>query len=125
MKMEGLHDYCKLFTRPYQFGRLYILPGSHARGQTLHIFVIKKSHIVTDDLWSKGVSVEVFGVVSGQPGRTEKYGWLKQGPWVRDFEDICVERRRILKEKSIASKNRILFTKAKEARRIADFLRDY
>lgn len=31
-------------------------------------------------------AVEVYGIISGNPGWTEEYGWLRKGPWVKDFE---------------------------------------
>lgn len=51
---------------------LYVV-ASHARGKTLHIYLIDE-----DDALFK-----VYGIVDGNSGWTESYGWLHRGTWVK------------------------------------------
>jgi hypothetical protein len=60
---------------------------THARGKCFSINVLPEKVSANDDtqLSQRGDWVEVYGMVSGQRGWTEEYGWLKKGPWVADF----------------------------------------
>lgn len=81
--MLGAREYAELFESG-RYGKLRIESGSHARGKTFNIFVIQE-----------GVGeVEVYGVIGGQPGWTEWYGWLHKGKWIDDFVEM-VEHRKI------------------------------
>lgn len=51
---------------------LYVL-SKHARGRTFFIYLI------ADD----GELFQVYGIVDGNPGWTESYGWLHRGTWVK------------------------------------------
>jgi hypothetical protein len=77
-------------------GKLLIELGQHARGYTLRVSVISRE--AADRLatlspeedpmtcFNQGDLVEVFGDLgNGQPGWTEEYGWLHEGPWQADF----------------------------------------
>ena len=75
--MKGAREYVQ-YLESGVFGRLQIVVGGHARGRTLHIYVLPEPG-------SLEASVEVYGVVKGQPGWDEEYGWLVDGPWVADF----------------------------------------
>lgn len=75
--MKGAREYVQ-YLESGIFGRLQIIVGGHARGRTLHIYVLPEPG-------SLEASVEVYGVVKGQPGWDEEYGWLVDGPWVADF----------------------------------------
>lgn len=95
--MKGARKYCELFKKAEQIGRLYILPHFHARGKTFSIFVLRKNESVIEN---HGINpplnngaVEVYGVVSGNLGWTESYGWIHHGKWVSDFEKIVAERQ--------------------------------
>lgn len=99
--MEGANEYAKLFTTG-QYGRLYLVSGSHARGKTFHIYVLPKG----EDAIPNGPNgpqnkdaVEVYGIVGGQPGWTEKYGWLHEGRWIADFDALVSARRAETAEK--------------------------
>lgn len=96
--MNGAREYAKLF-RSGQRGRLYLESSSHARGNTFHIYVLPK-----DAVGRTKDSVEVYGVISGQPGWTESYGWLHVGPWVDDFEKLVAERKQELADQEIKNK---------------------
>lgn len=104
--MEGANEYCKLFKKAEQIGRLYLLPSSHARGPTFRLYVLPAGEKVIENggfnpPLNKN-SVEVYGAISGQLGWTEVYDWIHSGNWQDDFDKI-VEQRRIDNEKDIKS----------------------
>lgn len=91
--MQGAREYAGLISSG-QYGRLFVRSGEHARGRTFHIWVlpdgvrVKGSYPVEHDR-----AVEVYGVRGGQPGWTEWYGWLHDGPWVDDFKVLVTEKQ--------------------------------
>lgn len=109
--MNGAREYAGLF-RTGQYGRLFIVSGSHARGSTFHIFVLPDGEKAITNGPSNGPlnkdAVEVYGVVGGNRGWTEWYGWLHQGKWQEDFNEL-VERRKkeiaALKEDELRAQN--------------------
>ena len=78
--MDGARQYGPYFHDKERIGKLIIRTGVHARGCTFHIFVLPDSGANQQD------GTEVYGVVSGNPGWTETYGWLHNGPWQADFQ---------------------------------------
>ena len=60
----------------------------HARGRTLDIFLVENE----EELKEKGLyncdRVKVYGMVSGQCGWNEKYGWIIEGAWCEYINDI-------------------------------------
>jgi hypothetical protein len=94
--MQGAREFARLF-RTGQYGRLYFVSQSHARGETFRIFVLPAGENPIPNGPNAPLNknaIEVYGIVSGQPGWTEKYGWLHRGPWQDDFHKI-VENRKI------------------------------
>lgn len=89
--MKGAREYAGLF-KTGQYGRLYIEVGKHARGRTFHIFVLPEG--IDISLPGPGgrlvgiPSVEVYGIIGGNPGWTESYGWLHEGKWQADFDSL-------------------------------------
>ena len=102
--MRGAREYAELF-QTGKYGKLYLISGSHARGKTFNIFVLPK--MTKEEPFPKGVSiyqypdkVEVYGIISGEPGWTEEYGWLKEGPWCDDFQELVKRKQEeLLNEK--------------------------
>ncbi|HAR39066.1 MAG TPA: hypothetical protein DCS09_11120 [Porphyromonadaceae bacterium] len=94
--MKGAREYARLFSTG-QHGRLYLVSSSHARGATFRVFVLPlgEKAIKNGDCNAplNHAAVEVFGVVSGQEGWSEEYGWLHSGPWQEDFHAIVDKRR--------------------------------
>jgi NTP pyrophosphatase (non-canonical NTP hydrolase) len=94
--MQGADEYAKLFETG-QYNRLYIVSGKHARGATFRIFVIPSDAEAVyngpNNPPRNEDAIEVYGVVSGQPGWDETYGWIHKGPWQADFDDMVVERQ--------------------------------
>lgn len=90
--MKGANEYAKLF-KTGQYGKLYIVSGSHARGLTFRIQVLPDGEEAiqngSQNLCTNKNAVEVYGVVSGNPGWTEEYGWLHKGKWQDDFEKLA------------------------------------
>jgi len=127
--MQGAKEYCSLFKKAEQFGRLYILPHYHARGKTFRIFVLPKDEAVIEN---GGINaplnenaVEVYGVIDGQRGWTENYGWIHKGPWCDDFEALCEKKAneiRIARESAQKQKQEQL---NKKQQRIEVLLADY
>lgn len=98
-------DYAKLF-RTGQYGRLYIVSGSHARGRTFHIYVLPDGESAIERGPDNGPrnpdAVEVYGVVGGLPGWTEYYGWLHRGPREADFQALVDAARARQEEEALA-----------------------
>jgi len=93
--MNGAREYAKLF-KTGQYGNLYITTGSHARGYTFHVQILpngEKAKANYGNMATNEGAVEVYGIVSGQPGWTESYGWKHKGPWQEDFEKLVVSMR--------------------------------
>lgn len=94
--MQGTSDYPNLFTTG-QYGRLYLVSSSHARGKTFRIFVLPAEETSipngSPNPPLNADAVEVFGVTGGHPGWTETYGWLHHGPWEDDFYALVIQRR--------------------------------
>jgi hypothetical protein len=76
--VKGAREYKDLLETKY-YDKLYVVMGSHARGSTMHIYIHDKEG---------GETIEVYGIVSGQPGWTEEYGWIHYGPWVKYFNKL-------------------------------------
>lgn len=75
-----------------RYGPLYVVSGSHARGRTLHVFLLDPGQELAPNPHSGPNNrhpalkdhQEIFGVVRGQPGWTEEYGWIQSHPHVQD-----------------------------------------
>lgn len=66
---------------------IIIASGDHARGRTVHIFLVDNEDYIGNIINCPG-KLEVYGVVSGQPGWNEEYGWIHSGSWVKVIERI-------------------------------------
>lgn len=90
--MNGAREF-SLLMNTGQHGRLFISSGHHARGRTFHVWVLPFGEVVREGCWPSKDAVEVYGIIGGQPGWTESYGWLRAGPWQKDFEALVAARR--------------------------------
>lgn len=94
--MRGAREYTQLFPTG-QYGRFYLTSGSHARGSTFHIQILPEGETAIpngpNNLCLNKEAVEVYGITGGQPGWTETYGWLHNGKWVEDFEQLVQQRK--------------------------------
>ena len=98
-----------------RYGDLYVQIDRHARGKTLHVFVLSEHFNESADApqFSQD-AVEVYGIICGQPGWTEQYGWIRKGPWVEDFEALVADAKeaiRIKDEKEKAIRQEIAMKK--------------
>ena len=99
--MNGAKEYAKLF-QTGQHGRLYFLSGEHARGKTFCIYVLPTDEPISVSIHRVENAVEVYGIIGGQPGWTEYYGWLHRGKWQQDFAELVRARREEIEaEKSL------------------------
>lgn len=85
--MKGAKRYAELFGKNQQLGKLYAQVGSHARGRTFKLWVLPNEELIDKSIHIVKDAIEVYGVVSGQPGWTESYGWVHKGPWEKDFKN--------------------------------------
>ena len=124
--MKGADEYYDLFKgRSQQFGRLYLQASKHARGKCFEIKMMPEGMIGSGDSVSGHNVVEVYGVVSGQRGWTEAYGWIHKGKWQDDFFAI-VERKKADRAKEmalIADKHNLEQIKAED--HLSKLLSDY
>jgi hypothetical protein len=127
--MKGAREYAALFPGNTQVGRLALISGSHARGSTFHIYVLPEGEAMSDSGPGNPPrnkdAVEVYGIVGGQPGWTESYGWLHKGPWQEDFARIVAERKEHLE---LTKKSRDAATAEKnkaELERVGHLLESY
>jgi hypothetical protein len=58
-------------------GNVIYVTASHARGNTFHIYLIDDVNKTDDEL--KSNAFEVYGVIGGNPGWDEEYGWKYGG----------------------------------------------
>lgn len=99
--MNGARQFAEYFETG-QYGRFYIVSGCHARGKTFHIFILPEGVEARGNGPNNAClntdAVEVYGIIGGQPGWTESYGWLHRGKWEDDFAalvaDIIADRFR-------------------------------
>ena len=95
--MNGARDYCVIFKEAEQVGRLYLLPGSHARGLTFSVYVLPENEEAIENGGRNpplnNNAVEVYGAVSGHRGWTESYVWIHEGPWMKDLAVLFLQRQ--------------------------------
>lgn len=119
--MQGAREYASLF-QTSQHGRLYLVSGEHARGKTFRIYVLPEGErAIQNGQHNPPLSkdaVEVYGILGGQPGWTEYYGWIRSGRWQQDFETLVANR------KAEIVRNAEQFHAAEDARRLANESRE-
>jgi len=89
----------------YQCDNVIYVTSTHARGKTFRIYLVDGEN-----------TLEVYGVVRGQRGWTEEYGWRHKGTWVKPILSYlrrlereyaaCVERLEEDKRKKQSEANR-------------------
>jgi len=72
----------------YINGNIIYALSDHARGKCFRIFLVEHTHGLTDkELVNSNNRFEVYGVLGGQNGWTEYYGWIHKGNWVQLITD--------------------------------------
>lgn len=122
--MRGAREYARLFDSG-QYGRLYISPGHHARGLTFNVWVLPEGEVVREGGYPSQDAVEVYGIIGGQPGWTEYYGWLRDGPWKKDFEALVAKRRTAVADAQKAREEREQAAAKEKEQRAAAILATY
>lgn len=101
--MKGAIEYANLF-KTGQYGKLYLVSGDHARGKTFRIFILPDGVEAIPNGYCNAPlnndTVEVYGVISGHPGWTECYGWLHDGPWQNDFNNMVGAEKETIRIKN-------------------------
>jgi hypothetical protein len=126
--MKGAREYAGLF-KTGQYGKLYITSFYHARGKTFRIQVLPegekaKSNGPGNPCLNKD-AVTVYGIVLGQSGWNEKYGWLYKGPWQEDFYKLVEKRKKEIENREEIEKKRKQEKEEAERQRIKNLLDQY
>ena len=126
--MQGAREYAGLFATG-QYGNLYITSGEHARGKTFHVQILpdgeKAKPNGSQNLCLNEGAVEVYGIVSGNPGWTESYGWKHKGPWQADFEKLVVSMRLEREERDRMNSAQSAHTAEAERKKVQERLDAY
>ena len=106
--MQGARKYAELFGRSEQIERLYFVTSSHARGKTFRVYLLPENEEAKPNGNNAPLNkdaIEVYGIIGGQSGWTEYYGWIHKGKWCDDFYSIVKEKEsELIKKESIAEK---------------------
>lgn len=122
--MYGAREYASMFNTG-QRGRLFLVSGSHARGKTFNIWLLPSEDRIVGMPWAVKDTVEVYGVVGGQPGWTESYGWLHRGKWEQDFAALVEKRKAEIEEYKAQKEREKANAEEKERARVAQLLSSY
>lgn len=123
--MKGANEYAEIFGRE-QHGRLFLYSHSHARGYTFQIWVLPEGITVSNDApWTCKDAVEVYGVIGGNPGWSEEYGWLHKGKWQNDFQSIVARRKKEIAIEQEQSQQLKKENEQEEKNRIVELLESY
>ena len=124
--MKGTNEFYDLFETG-QYGKLFIQTGTHARGNTIHIWVVPKGEEFNPKYGRpfNSKAIEVYGITGGHPGWTETYGWLHKGKWVNDFENLVIVKRLELEAKEKTNKDTTQKAKKFEKERTIELLSKY
>jgi len=123
--MNGAREYSSYLTKTKQYGKLYIVSSSHARGKTFRIFVLPEGEEAKPNGCGNAPlnksAVEVYGVVGGQRGWSEFYGWIHKGKWCDDFYKLFSDKKEAI-EKSNADRKKTIEEKLIESEIITNNL---
>jgi len=65
--------------------------SSHARGKCFHVILAENTYDLTDkEIVDPKNCFEVYGVLGGQNGWTEYYGWKHEGKWVEPITEYLI-----------------------------------
>ena len=96
----------------YIYDNFIFVTSTHARGECFRIYLIEDATLPDEVLKSK--AFEVYGIISGQPGWTECYGWKHKGSWVKPILKYLMDLKKeielydesILEEKRLKEKEK-------------------
>ncbi|MBP9793316.1 MAG: hypothetical protein KBC56_04890 [Flavobacterium sp.] len=112
-----------------QYGRLYITSGSHARGRTLRIQVLPQGEEAipngeNNQCLNKD-AVSVYDVVGGNRGWTESYGWIHEGKWQEDFNNLVKEKQKEIEYENNERQKRISAEDKNQSDAVSKLLANY
>lgn len=125
--MKGARDYACLF-KTGQYGNLYFVSSEHARGKTFRIFILpdgEKAIPNGNNAPLNKDSVEVYGVIGGNLGWTEYYGWIYRGAWIEDFEILVKNRKEDIARKQESLLKKTTKEEKVEKERVKKLLSNY
>ena len=124
--MNGADKFYNLFPRPQQHGKLYLYPDKHARGKTFSIYVMPSSDVISKPYpWLVEGAIEVYGVIGGHRGWTEYYGWLHEGKWQDDFEELVKARELEVEKAKETKEQKLIAEENKKKERVKSLLSQY
>lgn len=137
--MKGADEYYNLVSKAYRLGvgelqivrscrddykykNIVFRLSTHARGKCFNIWLFKNEDI--EDFYSDD-HLEVYGIICGQPGWTEEYGWLVKGSWIKYIKNYFEELRKQIAEKEyayeIAATERAIEIEKQREKNIAEY----
>lgn len=121
--MKGAKEYAELFGKSVVWGKLFLRVGGNVtKGKTFRIYVLCGDATV----WADEEAIEVYGnITAGKPTLVVEFGWLRQGKWVKDFEEIVAKQRKKLADEKHNLKIAKEIQAKKEEDRINKLLSDY
>jgi hypothetical protein len=84
--------------------KFIFVTSSHARGKNFHIYLVEDNKLSDDMLKEK--AFEVYGILGGQNGWTEYYGWLHEGNWVKYVIDYFKRLKNEIEEVNLVEEKR-------------------
>jgi len=126
--MKGAKKYAQLF-KTGQYGRFYITSSLHGRGKTFKIQILPEGEEAkpngSANQCLNSNAVEVYGVVCGNPGWTEEYGWKYEGKWQEDFENLVRSKEMEIEAKNKMNQSRTEEKEQSEYNRVKSLLSAY
>lgn len=124
--MKGADEYARIFETG-QCGRFYFVSSSHARGATFNIYILPEGEKAIGNANSplNNNAVEVYGIIRGNDGWSEEYGWLHKGKWVGDFLKLAKRAKALRAKMHLETTRKHDGKTAKENDRIKKLLATY
>jgi hypothetical protein len=86
----------------YKKGNFIFEIGSHARGKTFRAYIVGDDFNKDTCFYSYNSKLEIYGIIGGQSGWTERYGWLVDEPiFHKRFDGIMAELENIKEERRL------------------------
>lgn len=106
-------------------GHFVFVLGEHARGYTMHVYLVKDTS-GKYSVYNRTNSLEVYGIVSGQPGWTEVYSFTTDNKTINDALQVLLDTALECFQKNIEKgemlrKEREQQQKLEEEERIKEF----
>lgn len=124
----GINAYAHLF-KTGQYGRFYVCSHRYSEGHCLRIQLLPKNEKAIgngdNNLCTNNDAVLVYGIVNNTNISNREYGWLHNGPWIKDFEKLVDEKQSIEEERIKRIEESKKEKDLKEQERIKNLLSNY